>query len=255
MLILNADDDVLMRELLAQFLRVDTSSDLVQAMDGTDAWNRLQKGLNPDLCLFDVNMPGIDGIELVRAMRASSQYTHIRVALITGSGVTMDDPILEGLNLVAVLPKPFPRRMLNDILEQASEGLPKPFAQTWIKEPRNILRLRGLSLEQYRDRFNEMVEYLKMATANFDEEPTAEQLRSLRDISDELLRRCAPLGVRTMTGFIYNLQSDESEGSSTLMMLCRQMRSIPRYAPELLDYLNYLAETDPIYRTSLPASS
>ncbi|MEI6239919.1 MAG: response regulator transcription factor, partial [Planctomycetia bacterium] len=68
--LLVVDDHPLFREGLARTLGTEVGFEIVgQAENGTTAeslWNQTK----PDVALIDVSMPGIDGIETVRRLRA-----------------------------------------------------------------------------------------------------------------------------------------------------------------------------------------
>ncbi|WP_119156645.1 response regulator [Caldimonas tepidiphila] len=58
--------------------KVDTAADGAQALD------KLKAGLKPDLMITDINMPKMDGLELIRAARQILRFTPI-LALTTES--------------------------------------------------------------------------------------------------------------------------------------------------------------------------
>jgi DNA-binding response OmpR family regulator len=106
--ILVIDDDQRLRELLAEYLggrgfEVDT------APDG-DAGLQALRGGGFDLAVLDVMMPGMDGLEVVRELRKTS---NVPVVMLTARGDETDRIV--GLELGAddYLPKPFnPRELL-----------------------------------------------------------------------------------------------------------------------------------------------
>ncbi|MBU3031038.1 response regulator [Paracoccus marinaquae] len=106
--ILVVDDDERIRALLGRFLRkngymVSTARDAVQA-------RRLLSGLEFDLIVLDVMMPGEDGFSLTRALRARMNTP---ILLLTAKGET--DDRITGLESGAddYLAKPFePRELL-----------------------------------------------------------------------------------------------------------------------------------------------
>ncbi|MEO8049815.1 MAG: response regulator [Acidobacteriota bacterium] len=66
--ILIADDDAASLELLKDALAV-LGHRIVESSDGTDALLKVQSE-TPDIVLLDIQMPGLDGFELLRAIRA-----------------------------------------------------------------------------------------------------------------------------------------------------------------------------------------
>ena len=67
----------------------------VEAYDGADGLEKARKE-NPDLILLDVMLPGIDGIELLRRIRADARMTAIPVVMATARGAEYDK--IQGLD-------------------------------------------------------------------------------------------------------------------------------------------------------------
>ncbi len=78
--ILLADDDKGTRDLVRRALEMDGHA-VVMSEDGTEALIALAPG-GFDLLVADVQMPGLDGIEL--AKRAAAQFPRIRLVLMSG---------------------------------------------------------------------------------------------------------------------------------------------------------------------------
>ncbi len=74
--------------------------------DGTSFWEALQAE-RPELVVLDVMLPGVDGIELLRRMKASARLCDIPVVMATAKGAEYDK--IQGLDLGAdyYLTKPF----------------------------------------------------------------------------------------------------------------------------------------------------
>ena len=74
--------------------------------DGTSFWEALRTG-RPELVVLDVMLPGIDGMELLRRMRADAALSDIPVVMATAKGAEYDK--IRGLDLGAdyYLTKPF----------------------------------------------------------------------------------------------------------------------------------------------------
>ena len=75
--------------------------------DGDTFWNALQRETPPELVVLDVMLPGTDGIELLRRLRASARFAELPVVMATAKGAEYDK--IQGLDLGAdyYLTKPF----------------------------------------------------------------------------------------------------------------------------------------------------
>lgn len=93
MRILVVDDDPTVTALLASALRMVGHEPLV-AEDGDQGWQRFLAD-SPDVVLTDRAMPGIDGLELCRRIRALDRRTYPYVILITAMGTR--EEIVEGM--------------------------------------------------------------------------------------------------------------------------------------------------------------
>lgn len=83
--ILIVDDDELERTSLREILKAEPDWQLVEATDGQQALDLLCDGLRPSLCLFDLRMPKIAGLELLQRIRRDPALKHIFVAIASAS--------------------------------------------------------------------------------------------------------------------------------------------------------------------------
>jgi len=84
MKILAVDDDELIRELLLATLEAHGYTDVTLAESGEDALLKLAAtGTSFDAFMFDIQMPGMDGIELTRRVRDMPGYREAPVVMIT----------------------------------------------------------------------------------------------------------------------------------------------------------------------------
>ena len=99
------EDDASIRDIEVYAL-TSTGFDAIGFEDGTSFWDALQTQ-QPDLVVLDVMLPGIDGVELLKRMKASETFQHIPVIMATAKGTEYDK--IQSLDLGAddYLVKPF----------------------------------------------------------------------------------------------------------------------------------------------------
>ena len=79
--ILAVDDSAFMRQMVTCTLR-DAGYEVVEARDGQEAFE-IAKAHKVHLVLTDVNMPKMDGIALIRALRALPNYKFVPMLMLT----------------------------------------------------------------------------------------------------------------------------------------------------------------------------
>jgi DNA-binding response OmpR family regulator len=87
--ILVADDDPDVREFLGLVLR--PHFELIVARDGLEAW-RLFLAEKPRLVLTDLNMPGLNGMQLTEKIRECEERADTPVIILTGTTKDSDLP-------------------------------------------------------------------------------------------------------------------------------------------------------------------
>ena len=81
--VLVADDQELVRTGLSMILQAQPGIEVIgQAVDGNEAV-ALARSLRPDVCLFDIRMPGLDGIEATRMLAGHGVDDPMAVVIIT----------------------------------------------------------------------------------------------------------------------------------------------------------------------------
>jgi len=114
--ILVAEDDVVSRTALSQVLRR-AGHEVITAADGLEAWRLLQHPDAPQIAVLDWMMPGLDGPEICRRMRARTPRPAVYLLLLTGRSEKQD--VIQGLKAGAndFLHKPFDPSELKARLE------------------------------------------------------------------------------------------------------------------------------------------
>lgn len=86
MRVLVVDDFSTMRRIIKNILRQLGFTNIVEADDGTTAWEVLNKD-RIDFVISDWNMPKMTGIELLRKVRASEEYGDVPFLMVTAEGL------------------------------------------------------------------------------------------------------------------------------------------------------------------------
>jgi two-component system chemotaxis response regulator CheY len=79
--ILTVDDSASIRQMISFTLK-DAGYEVIEAIDGKDALAKLN-GSSMHMLISDVNMPNMDGIELVRQVRANPAFKFIPIIMLT----------------------------------------------------------------------------------------------------------------------------------------------------------------------------
>jgi len=80
--IMTIDDSPSLRQMVALTLE-GAGYEVVEACDAHDAVAKLASREEYDLFLTDLNMPGMDGIELTRKLRSMPEYRFVPIVLLT----------------------------------------------------------------------------------------------------------------------------------------------------------------------------
>ncbi len=103
--ILIVDDSRTMRQFLSLAMKRIPGSKVIEAIDGTDALGKLSSE-KVDVILADVNMPVMNGFELVDNIRVNSTYKNIPIIMITTEGKEPEKQRALAIGANAYLTKP-----------------------------------------------------------------------------------------------------------------------------------------------------
>jgi two-component system chemotaxis response regulator CheY len=123
--ILIVEDSPTMRSLLASALEdLDSPAKLIEVESGFEALRVLPR--EPfDLILTDINMPDINGLELVSFVKNEQQYRSIPLIIVSTEGSDRDREKGMSLGADAYVVKPFEpeelRRLVQDLIARAGD--------------------------------------------------------------------------------------------------------------------------------------
>jgi two-component system, cell cycle response regulator DivK len=117
--ILVVDDHEDNRRILRDLLR-SAGYEVVEATTGEDGV-AAAKARKPDLILMDIQLPGIDGYEATRRIKADDALRRIPLIVVTSYALSGDDAKALAAGADAYVAKPFsPRAMLAKVREYLS---------------------------------------------------------------------------------------------------------------------------------------
>lgn len=122
MKILVAEDNAISQELLRKIL-ISRGYEVVIAADGRVAWDLLCQGLNPDLCILDIMMPAMSGLEVLQRIRKDPRFKRLKIILC--SALRDRETIAQGatLGIEYYILKPFKPDLVLQQVEKALQGL------------------------------------------------------------------------------------------------------------------------------------
>ncbi|MEM8830013.1 MAG: hybrid sensor histidine kinase/response regulator [Cyanobacteria bacterium P01_G01_bin.19] len=115
-MVLVVDDSITVRELLSMSFNK-LGYRVEQARDGQEAWDKLRGGLECDMIFSDIEMPRMNGLELLSNLHKDSKLKSIPVAMLTSRGADKHKQIANDLGAKAYLTKPYTEKDLMDVAQ------------------------------------------------------------------------------------------------------------------------------------------
>ena len=120
MRVLIVDDFSTMRRIIKNIMRQLGFNNIVEADDGTTAWDTLNKD-KIDFIVSDWNMPQMTGIELLRKVRASEEFSDMPFLMVTAEA--QQENIIEAVQAKVsnYIVKPFTAETLGQKIDKIFE--------------------------------------------------------------------------------------------------------------------------------------
>jgi chemotaxis protein histidine kinase CheA/CheY-like chemotaxis protein len=119
--VLIVDDSITVRELLSMtFNKVGYRVE--QARDGQEAWEKLRSGLPCDLVFCDIEMPRMDGLELLSRIQKDVNLNHLPIAMLTSRGADRHRQMAVQLGAKGYFTKPYLEEALLDAAQRMLKG-------------------------------------------------------------------------------------------------------------------------------------
>ncbi len=117
--VLIVDDSITVRELLSMTFNK-AGYRVEQSRDGQEAWEKLKSGLPCDIVFCDIEMPRMDGLELLSRLQKDPQLCHLPMAMLTSRGARKHMQMAIDMGAKGYFTKPYLEEAL---LEAASRML------------------------------------------------------------------------------------------------------------------------------------
>ncbi len=119
--VLIVDDSITVRELLSMTF-TKSGYRVEQARDGQEAWEKLRSGLPCDLVFCDIEMPRMDGLELLSRLQKDPHLSQIPIAMLTSRGADRHRQMAIQLGASGYFTKPYLEEALLDAASRMLKG-------------------------------------------------------------------------------------------------------------------------------------
>jgi chemotaxis protein histidine kinase CheA/CheY-like chemotaxis protein len=120
-MVLIVDDSITVRELLSMTFSK-AGYRVEQARDGLEAWEKLRSGLPCDLIFCDVEMPRMDGLELLSRLQQDEDLHDLPIAMLTSRGASKHKKMAVDLGAKGYFTKPYLEEVLLDAAQRMING-------------------------------------------------------------------------------------------------------------------------------------
>ena len=119
--VLIIDDSVTVRELLSMSFKK-AGYQVEKAKDGQEAWEKLQDGLECDIAFCDIEMPRMNGLELLANLQQDEELSNLPIAMLTSRGAQKMRNIAAQRGAKGYFVKPYVEETLLDAAERMMQG-------------------------------------------------------------------------------------------------------------------------------------
>lgn len=120
-MVLIVDDSITVRELLSMTF-TKAGYRVEQARDGKEAWEKLRAGLACDMMFCDIEMPRMDGLELLSRIKQEERFADLPVGMLTSRGADRHRQMASRLGAKGYFTKPYLEEVLLDAAKRMLKG-------------------------------------------------------------------------------------------------------------------------------------
>jgi two-component system chemotaxis response regulator CheY len=113
--VLVVDDSALIHQMYKMVL-MRYRCEIVQALNGQDGLDKLEKNPDVNMMLVDINMPLMNGLEFIQKVRALGKYDNIPIIIVSTEGKEEDTQRGLALGAKGYVKKPFQPSDLHSLI-------------------------------------------------------------------------------------------------------------------------------------------
>ncbi len=115
--VLVVDDSALIHQMYKMVL-MRYRCEIIDALNGQDGLDKLEKNPDVDMMLVDINMPLMNGLEFIQKVKALGKYDHIPIIIVSTEGKEEDTQRGLALGAKGYVKKPFQPSALHTLIGQ-----------------------------------------------------------------------------------------------------------------------------------------
>jgi len=131
--VLIVDDSKLIHQMYRLVLMKYKDCTILDAMNGLEALDIISKENGINLILLDINMPVMNGVQLMEKLKKDGLYRHIPIIVISTEGKEEDTIRAMKLGAWGYIIKPFKSEALYDLVEKVLAKKPSALMETVVK--------------------------------------------------------------------------------------------------------------------------
>jgi len=152
--VLVVDDDRISRVILRRMIESLGEVEVSEAEDGVDAWTKLEAGPVPELVLLDINMPRLNGVDLLKRIRKDTRFSPLKVCFC--SAVRDRQTVVEAVALQpdAYVLKPYSKPLIEAQIQKVRQAMSLELS---LEPAENACARLGIDRNTYLQRVRELI--------------------------------------------------------------------------------------------------
>ena len=193
--------------------------EIAEAENGLAAWNLLQTGTAPDLCILDHKMPVMDGMALLSRIRSDARLSTLAVIMCTSSGESEWVTKAADLQANSYIVKPYQAHLVIEQVERLRQSLAS--SQT-LEDAVSVCERLGIDGETYHHSLQLLEDELGTKLASIRDCLATGLLSEAVMQAHALADSCANLGAKTMAARLSHYEQ----------ILAQATKNTPEPSPE-----------------------